>query len=114
MNVCVVGSGYVGLVTGACLADFGMQVTCVDKDEEKIEKAEVNDYIKLKIKFVIVVMVVNPHLVRQPAGLDGCCDSLRTTTEHVRTQVRQNLAPVLQRVQNVPWAVPYAGGGPSY
>ena len=37
MNVCVVGSGYVGLVTGACLADFGMQVTCVDKDESKIE-----------------------------------------------------------------------------
>ena len=36
MNVCVVGSGYVGLVTGACLADFGMQVTCVDKDEKKI------------------------------------------------------------------------------
>ena len=36
MNICVVGSGYVGLVTGACLADFGMQVTCVDKDEEKI------------------------------------------------------------------------------
>ncbi|MDH3253588.1 MAG: UDP-glucose/GDP-mannose dehydrogenase family protein [Acidobacteriota bacterium] len=36
MNVCVVGSGYVGLVTGACLADFGMQVTCIDKDEAKI------------------------------------------------------------------------------
>jgi UDPglucose 6-dehydrogenase len=37
MNICVVGSGYVGLVTGACLADFGMQVTCVDKDAAKIE-----------------------------------------------------------------------------
>ncbi len=36
MRVCVVGSGYVGLVTGACLADFGMQVTSVDKDEKKI------------------------------------------------------------------------------
>ena len=38
MNICVVGTGYVGLVTGACLADFGMNVTCVDKDETKIEK----------------------------------------------------------------------------
>jgi UDPglucose 6-dehydrogenase len=37
MKVCVVGSGYVGLVTGACLADFGMQVVGVDKDEEKVE-----------------------------------------------------------------------------
>src|SRR5512143_4216499 len=36
MNICMVGTGYVGLVTGACLADFGMDVTCVDKDEDKI------------------------------------------------------------------------------
>jgi len=37
MNICMVGTGYVGLVTGACLADFGMNVVCVDKDEAKIE-----------------------------------------------------------------------------
>ena len=37
MNICVVGSGYVGLVTGACLADFGMKVTGVDKDADKVE-----------------------------------------------------------------------------
>ncbi len=37
MNICVVGTGYVGLVTGACLADFGMNVTCVDKDTTKID-----------------------------------------------------------------------------
>lgn len=38
MKICVVGSGYVGLVTGACLADFGMDVTGVDKDASKIER----------------------------------------------------------------------------
>lgn len=37
MNICVVGSGYVGLVTGACLADLGMTVTGVDKDKSKID-----------------------------------------------------------------------------
>lgn len=37
MKICVIGSGYVGLVTGACLADFGMDVTGVDKDLAKIE-----------------------------------------------------------------------------
>ncbi|HEY3202562.1 MAG TPA: UDP-glucose/GDP-mannose dehydrogenase family protein [Thermoanaerobaculia bacterium] len=36
MNICMIGTGYVGLVTGACLADFGMNVVCVDKDAEKI------------------------------------------------------------------------------
>ena len=34
----IIGSGYVGLVTGACLADFGMKVMCVDIDEDKINQ----------------------------------------------------------------------------
>jgi UDPglucose 6-dehydrogenase len=36
-NICIIGTGYVGLVVGTCLADLGSQVTCVDIDEEKIE-----------------------------------------------------------------------------
>ena len=37
MNIVVLGAGYVGLVSGACLADFGHHVTCVDTVEEKID-----------------------------------------------------------------------------
>lgn len=37
MNICVVGTGYVGLVAGTCMSDFGMNVTCVDSDESKIK-----------------------------------------------------------------------------
>jgi UDPglucose 6-dehydrogenase len=37
LNVCVIGSGYVGLVTGACFAEFGVQVLCADKDADKVE-----------------------------------------------------------------------------
>ncbi len=37
MNICVVGVGYVGLVTGACFAELGINVCCVDNDENKIE-----------------------------------------------------------------------------
>ncbi|KCZ82822.1 UDP-glucose dehydrogenase family protein [Hyphomonas jannaschiana] len=38
MRVAMIGTGYVGLVSGACFADFGHVVTCVDKDASKIEK----------------------------------------------------------------------------
>jgi len=37
MNICVVGVGYVGLVTGSCFAEFGNTVVCVDNDEKKIK-----------------------------------------------------------------------------
>lgn len=37
-KICVIGVGYVGLVTGTCFADLGHQVTCIDVDESKIEK----------------------------------------------------------------------------
>ncbi len=37
-DITVVGTGYVGLVTGACLADFGNNVTCVDNDAAKVER----------------------------------------------------------------------------
>ena len=36
MRLTMIGSGYVGLVSGACFADFGHDVVCVDKDESKI------------------------------------------------------------------------------
>ena len=37
MNICMVGVGYVGLVSGACFSELGLNVTCVDKDEQKID-----------------------------------------------------------------------------
>jgi len=38
VQITIIGSGYVGLVTGTCLANFGLSVTCVDKDIEKIKQ----------------------------------------------------------------------------
>ena len=37
MKICIIGSGYVGLVSGACFAEVGHQVTCVDNDQRKID-----------------------------------------------------------------------------
>jgi UDPglucose 6-dehydrogenase len=42
MNICIVGVGYVGLVTGTCFAEFGNHVICVDKDEQKIGSLQQN------------------------------------------------------------------------
>jgi UDPglucose 6-dehydrogenase len=40
VNICVIGTGYVGLVTGACFAEFGVQVRCADTDGEKIARLQ--------------------------------------------------------------------------
>ena len=36
MNVVILGAGYVGLVSGACFAEFGATVTCIDVDEQRV------------------------------------------------------------------------------
>lgn len=38
MRIAVIGSGYVGLVSGACFSEFGVEVTCVDQDKEKVAR----------------------------------------------------------------------------
>jgi UDPglucose 6-dehydrogenase len=43
MRVAMIGTGYVGLVSGACFADFGHQVTCIDKDAAKIERLKAGE-----------------------------------------------------------------------
>ncbi|MBR3066793.1 MAG: UDP-glucose/GDP-mannose dehydrogenase family protein, partial [Prevotella sp.] len=40
MNIAIVGTGYVGLVSGTCFADTGVNVTCVDVDAAKIERLQ--------------------------------------------------------------------------
>ena len=43
MNIVVIGTGYVGLVSGACFSEFGFTVTCIDKDVEKIERLKAGE-----------------------------------------------------------------------
>jgi UDPglucose 6-dehydrogenase len=43
MRIAMIGSGYVGLVSGACFAEFGFDVTCVDKDADRIARLERGD-----------------------------------------------------------------------
>src|SRR5260370_40861555 len=43
MDISIVGSGYVGLVTGACFADVGHHVICVDNDSEKVKQLKAGE-----------------------------------------------------------------------
>ena len=43
MNIAIVGTGYVGLVSGTCFAEMGANVTCVDVDERKIRSLQRGD-----------------------------------------------------------------------
>src|SRR3712207_767289 len=43
MRIAMIGTGYVGLVSGACFSDFGHHVTCVDKDLAKIRRLQAGD-----------------------------------------------------------------------
>jgi UDPglucose 6-dehydrogenase len=43
VNIAVIGTGYVGLVTGACFAEFGIHVTCVDKDADKVSRLQAGE-----------------------------------------------------------------------
>ena len=46
MKIAVIGTGYVGLVSGTCFAETGNSVKCVDINQEKVEKLDVVQYLK--------------------------------------------------------------------
>ena len=43
MNIAIIGTGYVGLVTGTCFAETGNQVTCIDIDVDKVKRMKAGD-----------------------------------------------------------------------
>ena len=61
MKITVIGTGYVGLVTGTCLADKGNDVVCIDIDEQKVESLGLNAH---SLKFGQTIVKVDPKYFR--------------------------------------------------
>lgn len=110
MNICVIGAGYVGLVTGVCFADLGNKVVCVDNDKKKIEtlkklkmpfyeegledmvkrnikagRLSFTDSIKKGIKDSLVIFIC----VGTPSRPDGEADL--SFVEHVASEIARNM-----------------------
>src|SRR6185503_1313410 len=80
MRIAMIGTGYVGLVSGACFADFGHHVICVDKDEGKI-----------------AALNAGKMPIWEP-GLEGL---VKTNTEHGRLRFTTDLAAGVEDAEAV-------------
>jgi UDPglucose 6-dehydrogenase len=110
MKISIVGTGYVGLVTGTCFAETGVDVTCVDIDQQKIDNLKkgiipiyepgldilvVNNYEKKRLSFTTSIKESLEHTdivfiaVGTPPGEDGSAD-LKYVLEVAR-QIGQNM-----------------------
>ena len=82
MKIAVIGTGYVGLVSGTCFSEFGHHVTCIDKDERKIAK------------------LLEGHMPIYEPGLDELVDKnvregrLTFTTSSARPRARKMVTPI--------------------
>ena len=73
MHISVIGTGYVGLVTGACFAEFGVNVTCMDSDARRVASLEKGDvpFYEPGIKEQIADMALNGSGIRDTSRVLG-------------------------------------------
>ena len=76
MRVSIIGTGYVGLVSGACFADFGHEVVCIDRDERKIERLRAGEMPIYEPGLEdLVARNVGEGRLRFETGLDAVADA---------------------------------------
>ena len=102
MKIAIVGTGYVGLVSGACFAEMGLDITCVDTDRKKIEALEAG-------RIPIYEPGLEELVRRNVAGgrlhfttdLAGCLDDMEVVFSAVGTPMGEDGAADLSQVLEV-------------
>ena len=98
MKIAVVGTGYVGLVAGACLAENGNEVICVDKDQAKIIVSNILDKpgSAAKVFRSLADAHINVDMIVQNVGRQGVANLTFTVPQTETAKALKALEPVLK------------------
>ena len=112
MKLCVIGTGYVGLVAGACLADMGHDVICVDNNEEKLKQLE-QGIIPIYEPGLeeLVTSNVSEHRLKFSSDLDDAVKKSEVCFIAVGTPQREDGSADLSSVYSVAEAIAKAMNG---
>lgn len=102
MNIAIVGTGYVGLVSGTCFAEIGVNVTCVDVDQSKIERLQKGDIPIYEPGLdEIVRRNVSEGRLKFTTSLESCLDNVEVVFSAVGTPPDEDGSADLKYVLNV-------------
>ncbi len=111
MRITIIGSGYVGLVTGACFAEFGHYVTCVDKDQTKIDllKSGKIPIYEPGLESLVQLTQKSGRLVFTTQGREAIADAdavfLAVGTPSCKTTGKADLSYIFQAAEEVAQAI---------
>ena len=102
MKIAIAGTGYVGLVSGACFAEMGIDVTCVDKDHKKIERLQAGEIPIYEPGLdVIVERNIAAGRLHFTTALTDCLDDVEAVFSAVGTPSREDGSADLSQVMEV-------------
>ena len=106
MHISIIGTGYVGLVTGACFAEFGLNVTCMDVDERRIGRLEKGDVPFYEPQLTeLVAKGIRDNRLHFTANIDRAIDDALVIFIAVGTPMREDGCADLSYVDDVARAI---------